>query len=175
MELLRRALDADQGRAIAAVDRLAASATDLDAKKYAMRAMTVLAEGQDPAIDDALNRYTEAGSGLLRVHAAKLLQGRGDASALASVASDLATKLEATDDVQRKVQMLGLLQWAGDPGSASKILPVLHDPSGAVRQRAVLALGQFEDASVRTALTSMLGDSDPGVQQAAQSVLRRTP
>ena len=35
-----------------------------------MRAMSVLAERHDPAIDDALNRYTDSDSGLLRVHAA---------------------------------------------------------------------------------------------------------
>jgi hypothetical protein len=175
LQTLRHLLETDRALAVANVDELIASAEGLSSKVFAMRCMSLLAEVRDAVSDAALQRYTHGKSGLLRLHAAKLLQRRGDPSAVATVAADLAASLDESDDIQSKVQVLGLLQWAHDPASVGKILPALHDPSSAVRHRAVMALDRFDDESVHAAITPLLRDPDRWVQQAAERVLASTP
>jgi len=68
-----------------------------------------------------------------------------------------------------------LLTLAGDRTSATKILPLLRDPSSAVRRGAILALQRSDDGSLHAALTPLLNDPDPRVQDAAESALRKVP
>jgi hypothetical protein len=172
VKVLRKLLATDQQQGIAAVDDAVTSARGLNAARGAMRSMSVLAEVDDPAIDRALRGYTRAESELVRLHAAKLLEGRGDGAPLATVMAELTAELEASDD-RRKLQALALLQLAADPASAAKIVPLLRDASSAIRHGAVLALSGFNDDSLHAALTPLLADPDPRVQAAATHALKR--
>jgi HEAT repeat protein len=166
-------LEANLSKGIEAVQEQVKAAKDPLAKQNAMRAMSLMAESKEPPIDAALKQYAQGETSVFRVHAAKLLKRRGDPAALASVIADLSAQLDATD-VERKLQALAMLQFAGEPEVASKILPALQDPNGAVRRGAVFALSRFDDDAVHAALAPLLNDPDPSVQQAAQRILKTT-
>lgn len=174
--MLRRLIERGLARGIDATDRLVRSASGLSEKRGAMRAMSVLSEVDDPAVDEALRRYTHAESGLLRVHAAMILKRRGDPEPIGGVVDELTEQL-ATGDVLTKMKTLGLLRLAGGPRSATQILPELDNSNSMVRRGAIALLGGFDDEAVHAALTALLSDPDPGVQRAAEQALagKKTP
>jgi hypothetical protein len=174
LQVLRRLASVDRAQAIAAVDELVASARAPSTLRTAMLSMALLAETDEPAIDRALWRYGRAESRLLRLHAAKLLERRGDNTPLASVVAEAIADLASREE-SRKVQALAVLGLAGAPTSAAQVKPLLHDPSSAVRRGAILALRRIDDGSLRAALTPLLKDPDPRVQAAAENALGGTP
>lgn len=174
VQALRRLLASDLRGGIAEVDQVIESARGPGART-AMRCMSLLAEVDDPAVDPALHEYTQADSKLVRLHAAKLLERRGDQAPLASVLADLTADLDAGDQ-RRKLQALALLQLAGEPASTAKVLPLLEDDSSEIRRGAIfLAKRGLDEGALDAALTPLLQDPDPRVQRAAASALRTTP
>jgi HEAT repeat protein len=174
LKVLRRLLASNLQEGVAAVDEVVSSARALKDTRTAMRSMSMLAEVNDPVTERALRAYTHAEAQLVRLHAAKLLERRGDKAPLASIISELTAQLQASDDRQ-KLQTLALLQLAGEPASAPKILPLLQDDSSAIRREAVITLSRFDDDSLHAALTPLLEDPDPRVQAAAARALQRAP
>jgi hypothetical protein len=174
IEVLRKLLESDLQAGIAAVDRVIASARGPSGARAVMRSMSLLAEVDDPVIKQTLYGYCRSDSKLVRLHAAKLLEQRGDRSPLMTVVADLVADL-SSDDERRKLQALALLHLAGDSASAAKIAPLLRDDSSAVRRGAIFAMRGLDDGSLHAALTPLLQDPDPLVQQAAASALRSTP
>ena len=172
--VLRKLLETDLPQGIAAVDEIVKSARGTPGARTVLNCLSQLAENHDPAVETALRSYTHAESRLLRLHAAKLLEQRGDKLPLMSLLDDLAADL-SSGQVRDKLRALALLHLSGVPSSATKIEPWLRDSDPAVRRAAVLALRGFDDRSLPTTLGPLLKDPDVRVQQAVRSVLGVTP
>jgi hypothetical protein len=174
----RTLLEVDLEQGLSAVSQIVTTARGARAAHTAMAALSLLAEHDgpthaDPAIDQALHEYAEADSQLVRLHAAKLLERRGDEAPVALAIEELSDELSRPER-SRRLQALALLGLARKPATIPKILPLLQDESSEIRSGALLALARFDDSSFHSQVTPLLQDPVPRVQALAAQVMRRT-
>lgn len=119
-----------------------------------------------------LKEFYNSGDEQLQRAAAEVLAQRGDDSLQRRYINEQsAIASQHTDPVRRAEAVQKLTAFGKNPQAASKILPLLEDPDGYVRLKAVSALAYAGDHSNIPAVQALLNDQVVAVRRRAEEVI----
>jgi hypothetical protein len=153
-------------------DILARAGDDRRSQRMAAASIALLRDVPGDPVDAKLYALFEGDNGLYRQTAARVLEQRGDASAMRAIVAAAAPALQ-NDDGGVRARTVAQLGRIGSPSTIPALTPLLADSNSEVRLRTVESLARTDDASVAVLITPLLDDPVAEVRSTAARSLAR--